>query len=68
MVEFFGGMKQFMIEIPAYRTEVFWFYLLIGIGLFWQEMVKLRQVKINYKREKLCQDIVNGQRPNAKKP
>ena len=68
VVEFFGGMKQFMIEIPAYRTEVFWFYLLIGIGLFWQEMVKLRQVKINYKREKLCQDIVNGQRPNAKKP
>ena len=49
VVEFFGGMKSFMVEIEPYRPEVFAIYILIGLvfgaGFLWRRMVKLKQVK-----------------------
>lgn len=49
VVKFFGGMKSFLIEIPAYQSWVFLFYILILapvlIGLLWQKMVKLRKLR-----------------------
>ena len=47
VVEFFGGMKSFLIEIEPYQTWVFLIYLVIfvplGIGLIRRKMVKLRE-------------------------
>ena len=47
VVEFFGGMKSFLIEIESYQVWVFGGYLLILvpilIGLIKQKMVKLRE-------------------------
>ena len=47
VVEFFGGMKSFLIEIEPYQAWVFLIYLVIfaplGIGLIRQKMVKLRE-------------------------
>ncbi len=47
VVEFFGGMKSFLIEIEPYQMWVFGGYLLILvpilIGLIKQKMVKLRE-------------------------
>ena len=47
VVEFFGGMKSFLIEIEPYQTWVFLIYLVIfvplAIGLIRQKMVKLRE-------------------------
>ena len=47
VVEFFGGMKSFLIEIEPYQTWVFLIYLVIFvplvIGLIRQKMVKLRE-------------------------
>ena len=47
IVEFFGGMKSFLVEIPPYRVEVFLIYVLILV-LFVilhlkRKMVKLRE-------------------------
>lgn len=47
VVEFFGGMKSFMVEIEPYQPWVFLIYLLIFIplliGLIRRKMVKLRE-------------------------
>ena len=47
VVEFFGGMKSFLIEIEPYQTWVFLIYLVIFvplvIGFIRQKMVKLRE-------------------------
>lgn len=47
VVEFFGGMKSFLIEIEPYQTWVFLIYLVIfvplAIGLIRRKMVKLRE-------------------------
>lgn len=47
VVEFFGGMKSFLIEIEPYQAWVFLIYLVIFaplvIGLIRQKMVKLRE-------------------------
>ena len=47
VVEFFGGMKSFLIEIEPYQAWVFLIYLLIFvpliIGLIRRKMVKLRE-------------------------
>lgn len=47
VVEFFGGMKSFLIEIEPYQAWVFLIYLMIFaplvIGLIRQKMVKLRE-------------------------
>lgn len=47
VVEFFGGMKSFLIEIEPYQMWVFGIYLVIFvplvIGLIRQKMVKLRE-------------------------
>jgi competence protein ComEC len=47
VVEFFGGMKSFLIEIEPYQVWVFGIYLVIFvplvIGLIRQKMVKLRE-------------------------
>ena len=47
VVEFFGGMKSFMVEIEPYQAWVFLIYLIIFvpllIGLLRQKMVKLRE-------------------------
>ncbi|RYC74782.1 ComEC/Rec2 family competence protein [Candidatus Nanosyncoccus alces] len=50
VVEFFGEMKSFMVEIEPYQAWVFGIYFLIFvpllIGLLWRKMVKLREAKI----------------------
>ena len=47
IVEFFGGMKSFLIEIEPYQAWVFLIYLLIFvpliIGLIRRKIVKLRE-------------------------
>ena len=47
VVEFFGGMKSFLVEIEPYQVWVFLIYLLIfvplAIGLIRRKMVKLRE-------------------------
>lgn len=47
VVEFFGGMKSFLIEIEPYQVWVFLIYLVIFvsliIGLIRRKMVKLRE-------------------------
>lgn len=43
VVEFFGGMKQFLVEIPQYQPWVFLIYVLIFLPLIWQWWKKHRQ-------------------------
>ena len=43
VVEFFGGMKQFLVEIPQYQPWVFLIYLLIFLPLIWQWYKKHKQ-------------------------
>ena len=47
VVDFFGGMKSFLVEIEPYQAWVFLIYLLIfvplAIGLIRRKMVKLRE-------------------------
>ena len=49
VVEFFGGMKQFLIEIEPYHWQVFLIYMVtiipLSIGLIRKKMVKLREVR-----------------------
>ncbi len=49
VVEFFGGMKSFLVEIPAYEPQVFLIYIFVTVpvlvGLLLQKMLKLREVK-----------------------
>ncbi|MDO4611427.1 MAG: ComEC/Rec2 family competence protein [Candidatus Saccharibacteria bacterium] len=49
VVEFFGGMKSFLVEIPAYEPQVFLIYIFVAVpflvGLLRQKMLKLREVK-----------------------
>lgn len=49
VVEFFGGMKSFLVEIPAYDPRVFLIYILVAVpllvGLLRRKMLKLREVK-----------------------
>ena len=51
VVEFFGDMKWFMVEIETYKWQVFLLYLVIlvpfAIGLIRQKVVKLRERKIS---------------------
>ncbi len=50
VVEFFGGIKQFVVEIPPYQKWVFGIYILIIIGLNWRKMVKLREFRYKIKK------------------
>ena len=43
VVEFFGGMKQFLVQIPQYQPWVFLIYLLIFLPLIWQWYKKHKQ-------------------------
>ncbi len=49
VVEWFGGMRQFLVEIPTYNVWVFLVYgvILIGfvIGLIWKKVIKYREVE-----------------------
>lgn len=49
VVEWFGGMRQFLVEIPTYNVWVFLMYgvILIGfvIGLIWKKVIKYREVE-----------------------
>lgn len=49
VVEFFGGMKSFLVEIPTYQVLVFLIYGLIfiplGILLLRRKMIKSREVR-----------------------
>lgn len=49
VVEFFGGMRSFLVEIPTYQVSVFLIYGLIfiplGILLLRQKMIKSREVR-----------------------
>ena len=49
VIEFFGGMKSFLVQIPTYRAEVFLIYVLIFgsllILLLRKKMIKLRKGK-----------------------
>ena len=49
VVEWFGGMRQFLVEIPTYNVWVFLAYgvILIGfvIGLIWKKVIKYREVE-----------------------
>ena len=49
VVEWFGGMKQFLIEIPAYEWWVFLLYgaiiIIVLIRLIWRKVVKYREVE-----------------------
>lgn len=51
VVEFFGGMKSFMVEIGPYQAWVFGIYLVIvvslAIGLLRKKMVRYREENIN---------------------
>lgn len=51
VIEFFGGMKEFMIEIAPYQIWVFGLYLIIllpfVIGLIQRRMIKYRKLEIN---------------------
>ncbi len=52
VVEWFGGMKEFLVEIPKYQWQVFLMYLLIVtplvIGLIRRKVVKLREVEYKF--------------------
>ena len=43
VVEFFGEMRQFLVQIPPYQPWVFLIYLLIFLPLIWQWYKKHRQ-------------------------
>jgi competence protein ComEC len=51
VVEFFGEMRSFVVEIKPYEPLVFLLYILvlapIGVGLLRRKMVKLREVRNN---------------------
>ena len=51
VIELFGGMKEFMIEIEPYQVWVFGLYLIIllpfVIGLIQRRMIKYRKLEIN---------------------
>ena len=51
VVEWFGGMRHFLIEIETGQTNVFWIYLIIAllllIGLIRRKVLKLKREK-NY--------------------
>ena len=51
VIEFFGGMKEFMIEIEPYQVWVFGLYLIIllpfMIGLIQRKMIKYRKLETN---------------------
>lgn len=47
VIEFFGGMKEFMIEIPPYQWWVFLIYILI-IGLMMVDYIKILFIKKAY--------------------
>jgi competence protein ComEC len=63
VVNFFGGMESFLVEIPSENPRVFLLYGLI----FGVIMVKLGKEKINFKRREKCLDIVNGRQQKGKK-
>ena len=63
----FAEMRSFLITIEPYNGWVFLIYFIIAIGLFYLKMVELKQAKNKFKREKICLDIVNGQRLKGKK-
>ena len=48
VVEWFGSMRQFLVEVPKYQAGVFSIYVVVfGVlagGLLWQKMVKLKEV------------------------
>lgn len=50
VMEFFGGMKSFLVEMPAGDARVFLIYVLVFtpllVGLLRRKMVKLREVRI----------------------
>ena len=52
VVEFLGGLKQFLVEIPTYRWQVFLIYAfliaLFAIGLIRRKVVKLREVDYKF--------------------
>ena len=74
LVNLFATQKSFLIQIEPYQPLVFLVYLAVllplFIGLFRQKVLKSKLNNNNnkLKREKICQDIVNGPLPNAKKP
>ncbi|MDO4612297.1 MAG: ComEC/Rec2 family competence protein [Candidatus Saccharibacteria bacterium] len=49
VVEFFGSLRSFLVEIPAYQPQVFLIYILVfiplAVGLIRRKMVKLREVR-----------------------
>ena len=51
VIDFFGGMKEFMIEIEPYQVWVFGLYLIIllpfMIGLIQRKMIKYRKLETN---------------------
>lgn len=63
VVEFFGVQKSFLIQIPPENALVFLGYGFI-LGVI---MLKWWKDRNNFKREKICQDIVNGRRQKGKK-
>ena len=52
VVEWFGGMRQFLVEIPTYKWQVFLIYVVILmvslIGLIKRKVVKLREVDYKF--------------------
>lgn len=44
VVDFFGGMEQFLVKIEPYNGWVFALYAIIVIGLLMEKVVKLREV------------------------
>ncbi len=55
VVNFFAAQDSFLISIDPYNPKVFYLYILVifilGIGLFYQKMIKSKQVKQHQKRE-----------------
>ena len=51
VIELFGGMKEFMIEIESYQVWVFGLYLIIllpfMVGLIQRKMIKYRKLETN---------------------
>ncbi len=52
VVNWFGGMRQFLVEIPTYKWQVFLIYVVILtvplIGLIKRKVVKLREVDYKF--------------------
>lgn len=69
LVGCFSTMESLLVEIEPYNAKVFWLYVLILvpflIGLLRRKMLKFGKRII---LESLCQDIVNGQLQNDRKP